>query len=155
MRIQLQIENEQILDREISRFSNGAQDFRIIAPTLLVTIRDIVREQFAAQGRGLTGRWRKLSERYRKAKEKKYPGQPILRASDKMFNSLMSRTQYSIVSLRKTELIYGTRVPYASYHQNGTPKMARRPIIDLREQDRDRIIKAVQARLVRLTKTGR
>jgi phage gpG-like protein len=155
MRIGLQIENEQILDREINRFSNGAQDFRVIAPTLLVTIRDIVREQFAAQGRGLFGRWRKLSDRYAQWKARKYPGQPILRASDRMFNSLMSRTQYSIVSLRKTELIYGTRVRYASFHQTGTAKMARRPIFDLRDADKERLIKNVQARLVRLTKTGR
>ena len=167
MRIGLQIENEQILDREINRFSNGAQDFRIIAPTLLTTIREIVREQFAAQGHGPSGQWAKLSPRYFRQKEGlqkqrkedrktlTYPGQPILRASDKLYDSLVARTRDSIISLRGSVLTYGTRVPYASFHQDGTPNMARRPIFDLREQDKDRIIKNEQARLVKLTKTGR
>ena len=154
MHIRIEPQNEEVFAREILRFTKDAQDFRVIAPALLVTIRQIVREQFAAQGRGVIGNWKKLSIDYAKAKEKKYPGKTILRASDKLFDSLISRTNYSIVSIRKSELIYGTNVPYAAFHEDGTRKMTRRPIFDLRETDRERLIKAAQARLVQLAKTG-
>lgn len=152
MRITIAIGNETQFDREISRFSNGVSDFRVVAPSILTALRSIVADQFASQGRGL---WRPLSKRYAAQKARKYPGKTILRRTDRMYDSLVKRTASSIVSINKNELTYGTSVPYASFHQAGTKKMPARKIIALTEADNDRIVKAVQARLVKLTKEGK
>lgn len=152
MRITISLPNETVFSREINRFSNGVSDFRIVAPTILTTLRSIVADQFATQGRGL---WRPLSKRYAAQKAQKYPGKTVLRRTDRMYDSLVKRTASSIVSINKNELTYGTSVPFASFHQTGTRKMPARKIIALTEGDKDKIIKAVQARLVKLTKEGR
>jgi hypothetical protein len=71
-----------------------------------------------------TGRpWASLTPKYAIAKLRKYPGQPILRATGKMQNEAKI--------LPKGEGFEVSAAPYGVYHQLGTSRMAARPWVGI------------------------
>jgi phage gpG-like protein len=72
-----------------------------------------------------------LSPRYARYKAKRYPGAPILVRTGRLFRSLTANTDDTIADIQPDHLTFGTRVPYALYHQLGTRKMPARPPIKL------------------------
>jgi phage gpG-like protein len=72
-----------------------------------------------------------LSPQYAKWKQKHYPNAPILTRTGRLRQSLSSQTPDSIAHISPLSLTFGTRTPYAIYHQLGTYKMPRRPPIRL------------------------
>lgn len=104
-------------------------------------------ELFESEGHGL---WPELSEPYAAWKAKKYPDMPIMRREDVMFNELTKRPfGIEIISPHKMQI--GTTKFYARIHQKGgwvqgNPPM--RKVIDLRQKDKDLIVKIVQGQLV-------
>jgi hypothetical protein len=72
------------------------------------------------QANPTTGRpWAKLTPRYYMKKQKRYPGQPTLRATGLMEDSMQITTQGNKFIVNTT--------PYGAYHQFGTSKMVARP----------------------------
>jgi hypothetical protein len=115
--------------------------------TVLAYLRRQALEQFASQGARSGSPWKPLNETYARWKAIRYPGQPILRASDQMFRSLVGKTGYSIEEATPDSLTYGTGDPKARYHQQGTPRMAKRKILEVTEADRATIKKIVRLHL--------
>ena len=72
-----------------------------------------------------------LSPRYARYKAKHYPGAPILVRTGRLFRSLTTNTDDTIADIQPDHFTFGTRVPYALYHQLGTRKMPARPPIKL------------------------
>jgi phage gpG-like protein len=72
-----------------------------------------------------------LSPRYARYKAKHYPNAPILVRTGRLFRSLTTNTDDTIADIQPDHLTFGTRVPYALYHQLGTRKMPARPPIKL------------------------
>lgn len=145
LRLTFEIEGEVVFDRAISRFAENLRDFRQIWPGVIVELQAIVKEQFRGKGIGPSGPWQPLSEAYRRWKEKKYPGQPILVRTGATRNALTSRTDHSIILPTETELTFGVALPYPIYHQRRDSKrLPRRPIFDLTEQHKIRLVKVVQ-----------
>lgn len=71
-----------------------------------------------------TGRpWQSLTSAYQKSKQKRYPGQPILRATGKMEDT--ARIQ------PKGEGFVVATTRYGAYHQFGTSKMVARPWVGI------------------------
>ena len=67
-----------------------------------------------------TGRpWAALSVNYRKYKAKRYPGQPILRATGKMQDTAKIKPRGEGFEVKTTK--------YGRYHQSGTTRMPARP----------------------------
>ena len=67
-----------------------------------------------------TGRpWAALSPSYRESKMKRYPGEPILRATGKMQDTAKIKPRGDGFEVKTTK--------YGRYHQYGTPKMPDRP----------------------------
>ena len=67
-----------------------------------------------------TGRpWAALSVKYREYKVKRYPGEPILRATGKMQDTAKIRPRGEGFEVKTTK--------YGRYHQSGTPRMPARP----------------------------
>lgn len=93
-------------------------------------------QTFASQGGRIGQQWQPLSTGYAKRKARVFPGKPILRATDAMFNSLTSQTGDSVVEMTGDSLVYGTRDRKAKWHQGGTRKMPRRKILAVTETDR-------------------
>lgn len=63
--------------------------------------------------------WQKLSPKYAKWKQEKYPGQPILRRTGEMLDSATIRTRGNKFLVDSTK--------YGKYQQFGTSKMPARP----------------------------
>ncbi len=149
IRLTFEIEGEVVFDRAISRFAENLRDFTQIWPGVIVELQAILKEQFRGQGIGPSGPWKPLSEAYRKWKEKKYPGQPILVRSGDTRDALTSRTEHSIILPTATELTFGVSLPYPIFHQRRNNKrLPRRPIFDLTEEHKNRLVKVVQRRLL-------
>jgi phage gpG-like protein len=107
-------------------------------------IRPWLRKQFNAEGaQGAHGKWAALSTTYAKRKATLYPGKKILQASGAMMDDLLSESNEGETT-EKT-MLYGTKIPYAIYHQDGTKyrkgakigkqKMVARRIFDPEEGD--------------------
>jgi phage gpG-like protein len=75
---------------------------------------------WAAQSDPTSGKpWAKLTPRYFMQKQKRYPGQPTLRATGTMEDTMQIRTRGDQFLVDSTF--------YGAYHQFGTSKMVARP----------------------------
>jgi phage gpG-like protein len=71
-----------------------------------------------------TGRpWASLSPKYREQKQKRYAGQPVLRATGKMQDSAKIVPKGDGFDVKTTQ--------YGRYHQSGTSKMPARPWVGI------------------------
>jgi phage gpG-like protein len=75
--------------------------------------------------------WPALSPAYAAWKQSAYPGKPIMRLTDRLYDSLTSQTSDTIWFVGPKSMQLGTRVPYFIYHQTGTNKMPARPVLTL------------------------
>lgn len=136
-------------DRSFTRFTELVSDFREIWPGVITEFRQIEREQFAGEGVGRTGKWKPLSAGYAKWKAKRYPGMPILQRTQALFKSLTGNTSDSVVNPEKESLEIGTSLRYAVFHQRGVQgRLAQRKPIDFNEQQRTRLMKVIQKRML-------
>lgn len=136
------------LERAFNRIDHYISDFRPIWPSVTPVIYGIFHAQFDSQGgHGASGRWKALSPAYRKWKEKHYPGQPILKLTNSLYESLASpEGNDAIYRPEVDQLTIGSKVPYAAAHQKT------RPIISLTEDDKRKIQKAIQLPLVQFVR---
>lgn len=146
--IQIEVEGERQFDRTFTRFTEQLRDLRDLWPACIPELREISKEQFAGEGVGDAGKWAALSARYAAWKAQRYPGKPILQRTGRLVESLTGNKSDSIVEAKPDELIFGTRVPYAVHHQRGAGRLKKRKVFDLNEQQRTRIMKAIQKRLL-------
>lgn len=70
---------------------------------------------------GWPSRWPALSPGYAAWKQKHYPGKPMMRRSDRLYDSLVGVTSDSVWKVTKQSIQFGTRVPYWREHQYGDP----------------------------------
>ena len=86
-------------------------------------------EEFAYEGDvGNLGPWADLDKKYAAWKARAYPGQTILRLTDRMYDSLVGTTDDTVFTANPTWMAWGTGVEYARYHQEGTEHMPARPL---------------------------
>lgn len=148
MRIVFSIDNEALFDRTFTRFTEQLRDLRDIWPSYVTALRQIMREQYAGQGVGVTGQWAALSPRYAEWKAKKYPGKPILQATGRTVASLTGNTKDSIATATPDELLFGTKRRGQIWHQRGGKQMPQRKIFDFTEPQKATLTKAIQRRLL-------
>ena len=153
LRFRADVDGVEVLNRAFNRVEEFVSDFRPIWPRVADEIYAINQEQFDSEGgKGASGRWAALSPAYKKWKEIHYPGQPILRLANTLFESLTDpEAADAVYQPRKDELVIGSRVPYATAHQRGSRGPAR-PIFSFSEQQKRRIQKAIQVGLVEFTR---
>lgn len=145
------------LDKTIERLTAMARRLRDLRPawrSVLSYLKRATEQTFVSQGARIGTQWAPLSEGYAKQKAVVYPGQPILRASDAMFNSLVGGNSDSVVEIQEQELTYGTRTKYARYHQDGTPRMSQRRILAVTDDDRREIKQIVRRHLENQAQLG-
>jgi hypothetical protein len=107
-----------------------AQDFVVrqvkrikdISPAMQRVVSDyyrIQREWFQSEG---GGRWLPLNRRYAAWKGKYFPGKPILRLTDKLYNEVTGRNRHH--QIRRSGLqVFILGVPYWIEHEEGRPSM--------------------------------
>ena len=148
IRFVAEIGNVEVLNRAFNRVEEHVSDFRSIWPNVAQEFYAIEREQFESEGAaGASGKWAALSPAYKKWKEANYPGQPIMRLENTLFESLTDPEALdAIFKPGKDELVMGSRTPYAR-RQHRT-----RPLISLNEAQKRRLQKAIQRGLVEFTR---
>lgn len=123
------------------------RDLRPAWRSLLPYLRRATEATFASQGGRIGSPWAPLSDEYARWKAVRYPGQPILRASDAMFESLVKETGDSVADVERESLTYGTRDRKAKYHHDGTRRMPRRRFLGVTAGDRREVKKIVRQHL--------
>lgn len=142
------------LDRAFNRLDHFISDLRSVWPEVAKTFYEIEAEQFGSEGsKGASGKWSALSPAYAKFKAIQFPGQPILRATNSLFESLTGpEAADSIFRAEPTELVIGSKAPYALTHQRGSKRLPARPPISLSENDKRKLQKSIQSQLVKFTR---
>lgn len=123
------------------------RDLRPAWQALVTYLRRSTQLQFASQGSRGGSPWQPLTVRYATRKERAYPGQPILRASDQLFRSVTAASPDSIVEIEPQTLNFGTSLARGGYHQRGEGRNPRRPFLVVTAEDRRQIKKIVRAHL--------
>lgn len=125
------------------------QDLSPAFERILPLLQDYT-ERYLAAGGAFEGNpaFAPLNPRYARHKGHRYPGAPILTRSGRMRASLAGLTGDSVAEVSPDRLVYGTRVPYAVYHQMGTRKMPKRPPLRLSKPLTARILAALRRYLV-------
>lgn len=132
------------LDRAFNRVDEQISDFRNFWPGAITAFYEIETEQFQSEGaKGASGPWTPLSPAYKLFKEREFPGKTILRREDALYESMTSADALdSILRPERDELIIGSALPYALAQHR------KRPVISLSEDNKRKLVKSIQQRLV-------
>lgn len=132
--------------KHLRALADRLRDLRPAWGQVLSYMRLSTARQFASEGAHKQTPWTPLNPQYAARKSRKYPGMPILRASDEMFESLIDfGSRNSIAEIELQSLTYGTRDPKARFHKTGTARMPARPFVLVTAQDR-RAVKGIVRR---------
>lgn len=146
MFLEIHVVGDEIIRRELMRFSG-----RMAAPEpglelVADAMEDATMEQFESEGARSGEPWQRLSPSTVAAKAEQGLDPAILQATRRMVNSLtLGARGEHIRQIGPGTLRFGTRVPYAIYHQTGTRNMPRRPPLVFTEVDRRRFVKILQS----------
>ena len=90
---------------------------------------DRIDRAFVTKGQSIGTKWKPLSPSYAAWKGRHFPGRPLLVLRGPMKQSLTDESSRNAIYNRKggRQLILGTRIKYAKFHQYGTDKMPARP----------------------------
>jgi phage gpG-like protein len=143
-----------VLDRAFNRVDQYVSDFRNIWPEVTRTIYGIFGKAFDTEGGSTAaGKWKELSPTYAKRKAILFPGQPILRAENTLFESMTDpEAADAVFRPEKDQLIIGTKDPKARTHQRGRGRIPARPFISFTEHDKRDIQKSIQVGLVQFVR---
>jgi phage gpG-like protein len=85
---------------------------------------------------GRAGRWAALSARYAAWKREHFPGRGILELTGRLRGSLTDESHPDSIEIRNPKfLFFGSKVPYAGFHQEGTETLKRRPPLSPTDRD--------------------
>jgi len=116
-------------ERAIASFSAMILRGKSFAPVLewaKADLRKSFATNFASNGL-LVGGWAPLDAEYAAWKSVRFPGAPTLVQTGELFRSL-STDNFSGAA-RPNEIVIGTNLRYAKFHQYGTSKMPKREIV--------------------------
>lgn len=139
------------LSRGLSRFAEDVKDLREPFREIIQQLYDIERQQFDTEG-GRAESWQPLAPSTVERKERGGFGSKILVRTEAMESSLTGQTTDTRVEVQPLLMRFGTKVPYAGYHQTGTTHMPARPVIKLIESDKLAIMKTLHRYLVKQAK---
>lgn len=167
MRLTIEGMGANLIDRQLLRFEQSLEVPVVALSEVAVVLREAIERQFDTEG-GNSGGWAPLAEstlleRGRSAAR----GEPtrgravtsyiggiqdakILQVTMRLKDSLTRLFDEDHIEepLSPTVLRFGTRVPYAIYHQTGTSRMPKRPPVALSAADRVAMVKVIQRALI-------
>jgi phage gpG-like protein len=127
------------------------EPFGLMAEDFYQTMGRIFSAEGAFEERG---KWQDLSPAYARWKQKHYPGRKILELTGRMKLSLVARgSSENVTQITSTEMSLGTVVPYAIFHQKGTPNMPMRKVIEITSEEKLRWVQIMHKYMVEVNKT--
>ena len=111
----------------LERYQQRLDDLSPVWEQLADRFIKLQAQNFASQGATMSGGWSPLSPQYARQKARSHPGAPILVRDGDLRDSLAGTL--GIREHNRHSMTVGTAVPYATYHQNGTPRMPARRLI--------------------------
>ena len=130
--LHIQFEGGQEVVMLTHRINRRLFDLSPIWGRIVALLQEDLAKEFGTKGSYSGEPWKPLKEVTKKIKRKRCPAEVenILVCSGRLKASLTSKNSDTVVLKKKTELEFGTGVPYAIYHQYGTENMpARRPLL--------------------------
>lgn len=151
MRVIVRSFGEKQINREILGIRERALDMRPVFKVVLKMIYQFQKELFDSEGAsGGEGKWAPLAESTvkKKANRRVPPGQGdprILHDTRVMRLSLTAPNQLgSRWSLQKGMITFGTDIPYAQFHYEGTSRMPERRPVSFNEEQRVLVVKEIE-----------
>ncbi len=121
----------------ITAWRDAIQDWRGAWPKVSDKLTGIEVQLFDSMGAtGGHAKWADLKPAYARAKQRKWSQAPILQASGRLRDSLAGQSSERIDTHEALLLRWGTKVPYAVFHQTGTRKMVARQVFDFTTENR-------------------
>lgn len=145
--VELTIEGVDEILTSVQERLKRLRNLRPVWRSIVTYLRQATTDQFLSAGGRSRDKWEPLSTAYAVRKAQVWPGKPILRASDRLFQSLTGQNQDSVVEIDARSLTWGTATPYARFHQRGTARMPQRKILVVTKADRRQITALVRAHL--------
>lgn len=120
------IDGDTAVHNTLVRFMDRVQDASEPLDAMGDVIARLQAREFATQGGATRGGWAALSPAYARQKARTHPGKPILERSGLLKESLTQRP-FGVDEVDRDVAVFGTDIPYARYHMDGTPFMPARP----------------------------
>lgn len=159
VRIAFEVSGERQFDRIFQRFDEDLRDITPIADEIRDEFWEIEKEQFQSGGaKGASGKWKPLSPAYEKEKIARYGTFAIiagvLRATDAMYKSMTSQTGDTVYQKSRDQIVIGTSLARAKYHQDGGGRLPQRKVIDFSDEQRRQLTKRIQVSLIKQIRRG-
>jgi len=135
----------------LMRFADRGENMQPALEAIQRDFFDMEQHQFTSQGAFRSGGWAELADSTVAYKERNDLDPRILYATHRLVQSLTGESGENYAQFTREGVALGSTVPYAGFHQTGTTRMPRRPLLELTDADVQRWAKIVQTWLV----TGR
>lgn len=150
MRLVFEVAGDKLIERELLRFGEYAQNATPAFEAIGGLMMDETGRQFDTEGAHASGGWAPLAQStIRRREHRGYVPIVILHQTGALKRSLTERdAPHQIFNAGPQELVFGSRLPYAVYHQRGTPAMPRRRPLEFTEPAKRQMVKIIQRYIV-------
>jgi phage gpG-like protein len=136
-------------DRRFGQILRRSRDFRAVFRWMFQELQEAHRENFRTQGAASGFPWKPLEPQYASWKIENYGANGVLVRSGDLERSLtMNSGRGAVRDIGARTAEFGTKLPYAKFHQSGTSNMAQRKPLFLPRLMADRTADAVGEYLV-------
>jgi phage gpG-like protein len=127
MKLNIKCDNRRAMLR-LDAMKSAAKDFRPVFEWARRELAKSYKDNFTASGLAVGG-WSPLKPQYASWKARNFPGAPLMVQSGKLFRDLSS-LRGAKNDIRRAKATFSTSgIEYASFHQYGTSRMAKRVIV--------------------------
>lgn len=143
VRFTFSVEGEAQIDRTLARYADNVSDALPLWDKLADRFASVERRQFSSEGGYGSGGWPALSPAYAAWKARAYPGKPILRRTDELYNSL-TRRPFGVEVLTPASMTVGSGTDHGRYHQAKGGNLPQRRPVELPESERRTWVRLIQ-----------
>jgi phage gpG-like protein len=145
LRVTIDALGEEVIDRTLLGVQRPLLDMTGFWDELATSLSRASVRQFASQGGYGSGGWAPLAAITAARKARAGQPQKILQATRRLHRSLTEQEHPEHLYVGQAHgMAWGTTVPYAKYHQDGSGSVPRRRVIQLPEAARRDIVRTMQ-----------
>lgn len=147
--LSVKVDGEEKIKLQFRRLHNAIADPRPVYEEAANWFQREQKKQFASEGGEYPPKWAALSPGYAARKMAAVGRKPILEYSGDLVRSLTKRP-FAVEVITQRAATFGTDVPYAIFHQRGTPFMpARPPLLRANNKSQRGLQRIIQAALAK------